>query len=178
MNFRLVVYQYRFLAYAIIVVGMTMLLTCMLMMHSVKGSTVTQSTTTPVQYSGEAEQISNYLFQGQYIPGFSPQSTPVPTQTVQPPSAGLINKAKVYLINNLEQPGTTIALDSLTVQAITKIVWLDNQLGCAYPGEVTIPDNVPGWIIVIKYNNKYYVFHTDDGGSRLRLCQVMDAWVN
>ena len=183
MNFQLLLYKYRFLAYAILVVGMTMLFTCMLVLHS---EDVTQKNSNPsttnaaTEYSGEANQISNYLYQGQYIPGFSPQETPVPTQPTRQPPINAINRAKIYLINNLEESGSEIAVDSLTLVATTKTVWLDNQVGCAYPGEITLADNVPGWIIVIKYpsNNKNYVFHANDSGTRLRLCQVMDTWVN
>lgn len=178
MDFRLQLYKNRFLAFALFLFGFTILFSVMLMIWAATSPSVIvppATTGDSTYYPGEAGRIEDILFEGRFIPGWSPQQTPVPTQPRSQPSNFVINQAKIYLINALESPGTQIALDSLTVESVKPTVWLDNQLGCAYPGEMTLPDNVPGWIIAIRYpsNNRLYIFHTNQAGSRLRMCRTM-----
>jgi hypothetical protein len=146
-------------------------------------SSVTVKTANTQSQPGEAERISAFLFQGQYIPGFSkaPHVEPSATELALRESREATEKVRLSLQQQAAHELTKrlgVPLDDIALESWGERDWLDSELGCAAPTDVVapLPKPLPGWIFVFRYADTPGVFHiyhstrpTPNNTSHLRM---------
>lgn len=133
-------------------------------------------------HPGTAERVSNFLFGGQNIPGFSRAPNVAPSASQRRTREAREATRKVRLLTertaarDLQRRLGGIPKDNLTLLSWGERKWIDSKLGCAAPNDIAIGvggDGIPGWIFVYRAAaapDTVYTYHSTRDGTALRYC--------
>lgn len=133
----------------------------------------------PADQGGEAEKPTVTQEAGA-VPtprqGLEPVPTQPPAETeageAAPVQSGAYGEAASTLLQQaLEDLAGRlgVAVDAIRVDAVVEVIWPDGSLGCPQPGQFYTQAIVPGYQILLSYQEKQYDYHADD--RRVFLCE-------
>jgi hypothetical protein len=90
------------------------------------------------------------------------QVTPIPPEAVQ-----AVEAAKAALVNMLDLSDQQAS--HIGVVRVEAVEWPDTSLGLPEPDKAYALVVTPGWRITLRYQGKFYVYHTNQDGSVVKL---------
>jgi hypothetical protein len=144
------------------------------------GSITSATTPQDAIEPGAAERIQNYLFKGTDIPGFSLPPPVQPNERQRRERARIEAEKPLRLatqaraILDLRTRLGGVAKQDISLASWSERTWLDSALGCAQPGAVVVPANLPGWMFVLTYagdKHSFYIYNATRDGKQLRFCR-------
>ena len=130
---------------------------------------------------GEAERIRNDLYQGTGL-SIAPSVEPSERQRqerarreAEKPLRLQMQRAAIEnLRKKLGESFGDVAVEDIVLASWSERQWLDSALGCANPGEVMVPENLPGWMFILSFAGdptSFYIYNATRDGRKLRFCR-------
>jgi hypothetical protein len=92
------------------------------------------------------------------------EATPLQPGDYDEVTASLVQQA----LDDLEER-IGVPLEEISVVSVTEVIWPDGSLGCPQPGQFYTQATMPGYLIVLSYQDQEYSYHADM--NRAFLCE-------